>query len=119
MVSALKEVLPRPPRNAEIVLVYPDVPLDRDITILLRVIYHNNTLRGALFTKRQEANEYLSAHQFNQVALSNKLVPDIESTDRDIYKVVGWQPTFCAKPNPVYLATWDGETFEVSGPRPE
>ena len=70
VLAALKEVLPRPPRKAVLVVVYPGLPLHSDISGLLRVIYRDKTLRGAFFGERQEAGGYLAAHQFDQVYLA-------------------------------------------------
>lgn len=63
MLSSLKAVLPDPPENAEIVLVVPEVTqFDQGPTQVLRIAYHDLTLKGALFSEQQKAEEYLANH---------------------------------------------------------
>lgn len=70
MVAALKEVLPRPGQHARIVVAYPGVPLPQDISNLMRVIYRDNTLKGAFFGGRREAGDYLLVNRFYRVHLA-------------------------------------------------
>jgi hypothetical protein len=63
-VKSLKEVLPQPPPNSEVVLVFPEViHLDLNTSSLVRVIYHDQTLTGHLFKDEREAEKSFEGNQ--------------------------------------------------------
>jgi hypothetical protein len=57
----LKDALPQPPHGAEIVLVIPEFThFDQNPSTVLKIIYHDTTLTGALFKEQQQADAYLA-----------------------------------------------------------
>ena len=60
-IQDLKDGLPQPPRDSEIVLVNPgSIQFDKDPPTVIRLVYHDFTLKGALFRKQQQADTYLA-----------------------------------------------------------
>ncbi|HEX8421993.1 MAG TPA: hypothetical protein VF634_01195, partial [Pyrinomonadaceae bacterium] len=56
IINALKAALPAPPPHAKIVLVIPEATqFEQNPTRVLKIVYHDFTLTGALFKGRQEA----------------------------------------------------------------
>jgi hypothetical protein len=61
MIRSLKGVLPAPPGGSEVVLVIPEFSqFDQSPGTLLKVIYRDPTLNGALFKDPREAEAYVS-----------------------------------------------------------
>ncbi|HJR09525.1 MAG TPA: hypothetical protein VJ842_19845 [Pyrinomonadaceae bacterium] len=61
MIRALKAVLPAPPPHAEIVLVIPEATqFEQNPTRVLKIVYHDFTLTGALFKERGQAEAHLA-----------------------------------------------------------
>ena len=61
LVRSLKDALPAPERGSEVVLVIPEfTQFNQDPGMVLRVIYHDPTLAGALFKEPREAEAYVA-----------------------------------------------------------
>ncbi|HLL71595.1 MAG TPA: glycosyltransferase family 39 protein [Pyrinomonadaceae bacterium] len=61
IIRGLKAALPAPPPHAKIVLVIPEATqFEQDASRVLKIIYHDFTLTGALFRERKQAEAHLS-----------------------------------------------------------
>ncbi len=71
VIRSLKEALPQPPHGAEILVVIPEfTQFDDNPATLLKIIYHDNTLTGAVFKDQQQADTYLANRKSNDTFLA-------------------------------------------------
>lgn len=60
-IRSLKEALPAPAPGSEVVLVIPEfTQFNQDPGVVLKVVYHDPTLTGALFKEPREAEAYVA-----------------------------------------------------------